>query len=117
MQLNVFGEKLTPCCLNPLTGWQRDGLCSFYNNDKGMHLVCVVVNAEFLQFSKSAGNDLSTATDNFPGLKPGDRWCLCVSRWLEAFRADQAPLIILSATSIQVLEYIPLPILQQMAYE
>ena len=115
MQLNVLGEELIPCCLDPLTGWQRDGLCGFYASDDGLHLVCIQATAEFLEFSQQAGNDLSTATEYFPGLKAGDKWCLCTSRWLQAFKEDKAPKIYLRATSIEVLQYIPLPILKQMA--
>lgn len=115
MQLNIFGEELLPCCLNPLTGWTRDGYCRNYSDDVGMHHVCISVSAEFLKFSKQNGNDLSSATEHFPGLKPGDKWCLCTSRWLQAMQSDMAPKVYLRATSIEVLKYIPLPLLKQMA--
>lgn len=115
MQLNVFGEPLLPCCFKPLTGWRRDGFCGFYSNDLGMHQVCVEITAEFLKFSLENGNDLTTPTEFFPGLKPGDKWCLCTKRWLEALKADKAPRLYLKATSIEVLNYIPLPLLKQMA--
>ncbi len=115
MQLNVFGEPLLPCCFDPMTGWQRDGFCGFYDEDAGMHQVCVEVTEEFLEFSKENGNDLTTPAPHFPGLKPGDKWCLCTMRWLQAFRADKAPRVYLRATSIEVLHHVPLPILKQMA--
>lgn len=115
MQLNVLGEELMPCCLEPLTGWNRDGFCGSYENDVGMHQVCVEVTEEFLVFSQKMGNDLITANEYFPGLKAGDKWCLCTSRFIEALKADVAPKIYLQATSIDVLKYVPLPILQQMA--
>lgn len=115
MQLNVIGEPLEPCCLDPLTGWMRNGFCDMYEDDAGMHHVCVQVTAEFLEFSKENGNDLTTANEHFPGLKPGDKWCLCTARWMQAFNQDMAPKIFIKSTSIEVLNYIPLPILQQMA--
>lgn len=113
MQLNVLGEELRPCCLEPITGWSRNGSCSFHANDAGMHHVCVKIDAAFLDYSLKHGNDLATANDDFPGLKPGDQWCLCTSRWLEAFNDDSAPQILLASTNIEVLKYIPWAILQQ----
>src|SRR5579884_3883332 len=97
---NVLGEPLEPCSLNPLTGFYRNGCCSTGPEDVGSHTVCVVVTAEFLEFSKAAGNDLSTPRPEwgFPGLVPGDRWCLCASRWLEAHDAGAAPDVVLGAT-------------------
>lgn len=115
MQLNVLGEALVSCCTDPMTGWARDGYCGNYESDGGMHHVCIEVNAEFLMYSKKQGNDLSTATEYFPGLKPGDKWCLCTVRWLQAFKDNMAPKIFLKSTSIEALTYIPLAILQQMA--
>lgn len=115
MQLNILGEPLEPCCFEPLTGWMRTGFCDMHEDDKGMHHVCVQVSEEFLSFSKEAGNDLSTPNEYFQGLKPGDKWCLCTARWIQAFNQDMAPRIFIRATSIEVLNYIPLPILQQMA--
>lgn len=114
-QLNVFGEKLEACCFDPKTGWQRDGYCNLFPDDLGQHLVCVTATEGFLDYSKATGNDLSTPTDFFPGLKPGDKWCVCLLRVVAAFNAGQAPIINLAATHISVLEVIPLNILEQMA--
>ena len=114
-ELNVLGEILQSCCENPLTGWQRDGMCGFFPEDRGQHLICAEITAEFLDFSKSRGNDLSTATSTFPGLKPGDKWCVGVMRIIEAFNAGKAPKVDLGATNINVLEVIPLSLLNQMA--
>jgi uncharacterized protein (DUF2237 family) len=97
---NVFGEPLAECCAKPLTGFYRTGSCETGPEDFGMHTVCARVDAEFLAFSKEAGNDLSTPfpAAGFPGLKPGDCWCLCAARWKEAFDAHVAPPVILAAT-------------------
>ena len=99
-QRNVFGEPLEPCSLKPMTGFYRTGCCETGPEDLGVHTVCVEVTAEFLAFSKSRGNDLSTPRPEFgfPGLKPGDRWCLCAERWQEAFEAGAAPRVVLAAT-------------------
>ena len=96
---NVLGEELELCCVSPLTGFYRDGNCVTGPEDVGTHVVCAEVTEEFLGFTKSRGNDLSTPVPefNFPGLKPGDRWCLCVTRWREALAAGQAPPVILTA--------------------
>jgi hypothetical protein len=93
-----------------MTGFYRDGFCRTGPDDKGLHTVCVVVTAEFLAFSRAVGNDLSTPMPyyNFPGLNPGDRWCLCVTRWVEAFRAGKAPSVVLEATHIHALEFVSL---------
>jgi hypothetical protein len=115
VQLNVLGEPLEVCCLDPLTGWVRDGYCANHVSDTGMHHICVQVNTEFLVYSKAQGNDLSTPTEFFPGLKPGDKWCLCTMRWLQAVKDNQAPPVFLRATSIEVLNYVPLPLLKQLA--
>jgi uncharacterized protein (DUF2237 family) len=97
---NVFGEPLETCATSPMTGFYRDGCCNTGIEDVGSHTVCIVATAEFLAFSKSRGNDLSTPMPDygFPGLKPGDRWCLCAPRWQEAFEAGQAPRVVLRAT-------------------
>ena len=107
MSRNVFGAPLIPCSLDPLTGFFRNGCCETGPQDLGTHTVCAVVTAEFLDFSKSRGNDLITQRPEyqFPGLKPGDNWCLCVMRWVEAKKAGVAPLVVLEATheaSLQV---------------
>ena len=90
---NVLGNDLVPCCLENMTGWYRNGSCQTDGADHGRHVVCAVMTEEFLSFSKEAGNDLSTPIPeyNFPGLKPGDCWCLCAGRWQEAFEAGMAP--------------------------
>lgn len=107
MAHNVLGEELELCSLDPLTGWWRDGCCNTDQNDYGVHTVCVVVTDEFLEFSKSVGNDLSTPmpAHRFPGLKAGDRWCLCAARWVEAKRAGVAPDVVLEATHARTLEW------------
>ncbi|RMG17924.1 MAG: DUF2237 domain-containing protein [Bacteroidetes bacterium] len=115
---NVFGTPLQACCFEPLTGFYRDGFCHTGPMDRGMHTVCVVVTDGFLTFSRAHGNDLSTPRPEyrFPGLQPGDRWCLCASRWLEACQAGQAPLVVLEATHEKTLEVVPLELLVQHAY-
>jgi uncharacterized protein len=97
---NVLGERLEVCSLKPMTGFFRDGCCDTSREDVGSHTVCAVMTAGFLAFSRSTGNDLSTPVREFgfPGLKPGDRWCLCAPRWQEAFEAGQAPRVVLRAT-------------------
>lgn len=116
---NVFGEKLAVCSLDPMTGFYRNGCCDTDSNDHGLHLVCAQVTEEFLRFSKSKGNNLITPFPlfNFPGLKPGDRWCLCVTRWKEALNAGVAPPVILAATHEAVLEYVSLEELQKHAID
>jgi hypothetical protein len=103
---NVLGGSLLPCSLEPLTGWYRDGCCNTDAADTGLHTVCAVMTEEFLAFSKSAGNDLSTPRPEygFPGLNPGDRWCLCAGRWEEARIAGFAPEVVLEATHAKTLE-------------
>jgi uncharacterized protein (DUF2237 family) len=98
--LNVFGQPLVPCSLTPATGFYREGCCDTGPEDAGLHTVCAVMTAEFLSFSKSRGNDLSTPRPEwgFPGLNPGDRWCLCAARWQEALEAERAPRVLLAAT-------------------
>lgn len=107
MAKNVLGGELEICSTNPLTGFMRDGCCNTGPGDFGMHLVCCVMTQEFLEFSKRRGNDLSTPAPEFlfPGLKPGDRWCLCAARWVEALQAGVAPKIVLEATHAVMLEY------------
>lgn len=119
MPSNVFGKALQCCCTSPVTGFYRDGYCRTGPDDVGLHTVCALVTAEFLHFSKSRGNDLTTPRPEygFPGLKPGDKWCLCVRRWAEALEADVAPKVCLKATHISALEFIDLEDLKQHAAE
>ena len=104
---NVLGTQLCSCCFEPKTGFYRDGFCKTGEEDIGTHIVCAVMTDEFLEFTKSKGNDLSTPIPQwqFPGLKSGDKWCLCIRRWLEAEKAGKAPKIILEATHQNALEY------------
>lgn len=104
---NVLGTDLQPCCFDPMTGFYRDGYCKTGPEDLGLHLVCAVMTQEFLEFSRRVGNDLSTPVPayEFPGLNPGDRWCLCVTRWVEALKAGVAPQVVLEATHISALEF------------
>jgi hypothetical protein len=111
--MNVLGETLKLCGSNPLTGYHRKGFCSLDINDKGTHIVCAIVTKKFLDFTYTKGNDLISPRDGFPGLKPGDRWCLCVLRWLEAYNNNAAPLVDLECTHYQVLKYVRLDILKQ----
>jgi uncharacterized protein len=110
MANNVFGEALVVCSIAPLTGYYRDGCCETGEDDAGTHTVCAVMTDAFLHFSRTKGNDLITPIPEygFPGLKAGDRWCLCASRWMEAYIADVAPPVILEATHEKTLEYLPL---------
>lgn len=112
--MNVLGGPLEPCSMDPLTGWLRDGCCHSDAADTGVHAVCAVMTEEFLAFSASVGNDLSTprAQFGFGGLKPGDRWCLCAARWEEARLAGVAPPVILEATHSRATEVIALGHLQ-----
>lgn len=107
---NVLGEDLQTCCTSPMTGFYRDGKCNTGAGDVGAHIICAQVTEEFLTFSKSRGNDLSTPVPafSFPGLKPGDRWCLCALRWKEALDAGVAPPVILSSTHASAVEYVSL---------
>jgi uncharacterized protein (DUF2237 family)/pterin-4a-carbinolamine dehydratase len=116
--LNVFNEPLILCGTDPMTGVYRDGCCNTGANDRGTHTVCAVVTNEFLEFSKVRGNDLTKdyPPTNFKGLVEGDKWCLCVSRWIEAYQANVAPPIILKATHIKTLEYISLEALIKYEY-
>ncbi len=114
---NVLGTDLEICCGSPITGWYRNGKCETEPNDRGAHVICAEMTEEFLEFSKSRGNDLITPAPRFgfPGLKPGDRWCLCASRWKEALDAGVAPPIILQATEESALEYVSLHQLKEKA--
>ncbi len=114
---NVLGEKLEICCTSPMTGYYRNGKCETGPTDVGTHVVCAQITAEFLTFTKSRGNDLSTPASGFPGLKPGDKWCLCVSRWQEAQEAGVAPPVILSSTNEATLKVVSLEELQKYAVE
>lgn len=118
-QKNVFGEALLTCSMQPLTGYFRDGCCHADPEKRGSHTVCAVMTDDFLAFSKKMGNDLSTpmALYQFPGLKAGDNWCLVASRWVEAYRAGKAPLIVLEATNEKILELVPLSELVKFAWK
>ena len=119
MAKNVFGGDLLVCSSDPLTGFFRTGRCETCGEDTGMHTVCAEMTAEFLVFSKQAGNDLSTPMPayRFPGLQPGDRWCLCLPRWLEALEAGVAPKLALKATHISAIEHIPMEVLLEYALD
>lgn len=108
MAKNVLGTDLISCCTAPMTGYYRDGVCNTGPTDTGRHVICAIMTEEFLHFSKGRGNDLSTPRPEyqFPGLHPGDGWCLCALRWKEAFEAGVAPLVKLEATHEQALEYV-----------
>jgi uncharacterized protein len=110
MATNVLGTELQACCFDPKTGYFRDGYCKTRMDDVGTHVVCAVVTQEFLTFTKSRGNDLETPFPqyDFPGLKPGDKWCLCVLRWKEAFDAGFAPPVVLESTHKVALKYVTL---------
>jgi len=118
-QKNVFGEELETCSTSPMTGFYRDGCCGTGPEDIGMHVVCTEVTEEFLEFSKSHGNDLSTPNPEFgfPGLKPGDRWCVCALRWKEAMDNGYASPVILASTNESVLEVISLEDLKRHALD
>ncbi len=113
--INVWGEPLIPCSNQPLTGFYRNGCCDTSEEDQGCHTVCAVTSEDFLEFSKQSGNDLSTPRPmwNFPGVNPGEKWCLCASRWMEAYRHGKAPMVDLKATHKKTLEIIPLEILER----
>ena len=118
-QRNVFGEPIETCSDRPLTGFYRTGCCETGPDDLGVHTVCVLVTAEFLAFSKLRGNDLSTPMPefDFPGLEPGDRWCLCAARWKEAMDAGMAPRVVLRATHEATLEIVPMEDLKRYAID
>ena len=117
--LNVLGEKLKPCWIAPMTGFFRDGCCNTGSTDTGKHIVCCIVTKEFLAFSKYLGNDLSTPRPEyeFAGLMKGDRWCLCVDRWLQAHEEHAAPYVILESTHKNALETVPLEVFMQKALD
>ncbi|MGC8711611.1 MAG: DUF2237 family protein [Leptodesmis sp.] len=116
---NVLGGTLQICCTSPMTGFYRDGCCNTGAGDVGAHVVCAQVTEQFLDYTRAQGNDLSTPVPafNFPGLKPGDRWCLCASRWKEALDDGVAPPVILAATHASALEYVTLDELKQHAID
>jgi uncharacterized protein (DUF2237 family) len=110
MAMNVLGGELKGCCYEPRTGYYRDGTCRTGPGDYGLHVVCAEMTEEFLEFSRSRGNDLSSPAPEhgFPGLLPGDRWCLCVTRWQEALEAGCAPAVVLAASHVSALEFVTL---------
>jgi uncharacterized protein (DUF2237 family) len=116
---NVLGTDLEPCSTDPTTGYLRDGCCRHLESDRGRHEVCAVMTEAFLQFSKAQGNDLITPRPqlDFPGLDPGDRWCLCLGRWVDAVEEDVAPPVALEATNEAVLEAVPFSTLLDHEYE
>ena len=117
--LNVLGARLAPCSTDPMTGYFRNGCCDTNDSDRGSHTVCAVMTADFLSFSKARGNDLSTPRPEygFPGLKPGDRWCLCAARWMEAYEAGMAPKVRLVSTHRRALEVCPMEALRAHALD
>ena len=126
-ETNVYGEALADCSTDPVTGFQREGCCGTHPGDRGRHELCAVMTAEFLSFSKERGNDLTTPRPefDFPGLTPGDRWCLCLGRWVEALEATRSdrlpettvPPVVLDATNEAVLDSVELETLEAHAYE
>lgn len=118
LEKNVLGTDLQTCCFEPKTGFYRDGYCKTGSDDVGTHVVCAIMTQEFLEFSKSKGNDLITpiAYYQFPGLKPGDKWCLCVSRWKEAYESGKAPEVVLEATHEKALNYVTFEMLLEHKY-
>ncbi|EAS20917.1 conserved hypothetical protein [Flavobacteria bacterium BBFL7] len=117
--INVLGTTLESCCDSPMTGYWRDGLCRASSKDQGTHVVCAVMTQEFLNYTKSRGNDLTKpiAIYDFPGLKPGDKWCLCILRWLEAEKTGVAPQINLKAVDDAALKYTSLELLKKYAID
>jgi hypothetical protein len=117
--LNVLGEPLAPCGLDPLTGFYRDGCCNTGYDDPGIHVICVRVTRKFLEFSRKHGNDLTTPVPaaGFPGLRPGNQWCLCAGRWKEALDAGVAPPVVLAATHEEALAVVPLSELKRHAID
>ena len=119
MPNNVLGLPLACCCTSPMTGFYRDGFCRTDEHDEGRHVICAIVTEKFLNFSRSRGNDLITPRPEyrFPGLKPGDKWCLCALRWREAYEAGVAPPVLLQCTHERALQYVTLDMLSQLAFE
>ena len=115
--INVFGQPIKECSCKPMTGFYRNGKCSTGPNDRGLHTVCAQMTQEFLNFTKSLGNDLSTPNPEygFPGLNPGDRWCLCATRWKEAYDVGKAPFVFLEGTHQKSLDVVSLESLQKYA--
>ena len=115
--INVYNKKLESCCDNPKTGFFRNGMCDTCKEDVGIHTVCILATEEFLTFSKMAGNDLLTSNPDFefPGVKPGDRWCLCALRWQEAYDNGKAPPVFLESTHEKTLKHVDFNLLQQFA--
>jgi uncharacterized protein (DUF2237 family) len=115
--VNVLGGPLGSCCKAPVTGFWRDGSCHTGPEDIGMHTVCALITEDFLEFSRATGNDLSTPRPEFgfPGLKPGDKWCVCAARWLEAAEAGKAPRVVLESTHQRTLQVVSLDLLRQHA--
>ncbi|MEC8108548.1 MAG: DUF2237 domain-containing protein [Pseudomonadota bacterium] len=118
-QFNIFDEPLDECCSNPITGFYRDGFCHTDELDRGIHVVCAEMSEEFLNFSKSRGNDLSTprAEYNFPGLKSGDHWCICAERWKEAYDCGKAPKLFLKKSNKKALTIIKIEILKKFSLD
>ena len=118
-QKNILGEEIESCCENPITGFFRDGFCHTDERDQGVHTVCVKMTEEFLNFSKSRGNDLSTPRPdfNFPGVKVGDSWCLCAERWVEAYELGMAPYLYIKQTNIKTLDIVSLEVLKEFALD
>lgn len=116
---NVLGTELRACCMNPIAGFYRNGRCDTGRDDVGLHLVCAEMTAEFLEFSSKQGNDLSTPNreNHFPGLVPGNRWCLCIERWKEAVEAGVAPPVVLEATHMSAIEFVTVDLLQDHAVD
>ncbi len=119
MAKNVLGTELEVCSMEPRTGFFRDGCCNTGKDDVGLHLVCIEATAEFLEYSRFRGNDLSTAVPEygFPGLKPGNRWCLCALRWLEAYQNKMAPKIVLASTHQRAIDIMSLELLKEFAVD
>ncbi|WEV47988.1 DUF2237 domain-containing protein [Acinetobacter sp. ESL0695] len=114
-RLNIFGEPLASCCFDPITGYFRNGFCHTSTTDLGQHTVCAQMSSDFLNFSQKLGNDLITPLPelDFPGLKPGDFWCICVERWVEAYELGQAPKLKLHSCHQSILNYVPLHVLME----
>ena len=115
--INVYGKEIETCCDNPITGFFRNGLCDTCKEDLGVHTVCILATEDFLNFSKMVGNDLSTPNPeyDFPGVKPGDRWCLCALRWQEAYDQGKAPPVFLESTHEKTLKLVDFHLLQKFA--
>ena len=118
MKMNVIGGDLESCSTNPMTGFFRDGCCNTSGKDQGMHTVCAVMTEDFLVYSRAMGNDLMTPRPefDFPGLKPGERWCVCLGRWMEALEAGHAPPVVLAATHGSVSEFVDRDVLEAHAW-